>query len=320
MRVFNIKRLEGKGIQAFVANGGKQFRTYFQFAEAAGYPKAVGMDVVDAYKLKGRTVNVLAKGRHESGDRTIYVAETKQGDQFLIEDDGLEMLPTKPKPDADDTELNEAIEAMKKRMYQLGYKQGREDERSKNEWVTEIQTDYISTGTIDATKVHRFEFKTRKDIVRQAIDDVSLLAIRAEVEQGHSKEGNFTYRNQCTVPEFVIDKPKRTVVALAKGKYSGKVHARGIAKCAPDDVFNEQIGKAIALRRAYGLEVPYDYLDAPKPEGREEGDIVRFQFSLLEKPSEIRLITHEAVEAGVTAHTDSTVATRGVLVDDSGRY
>lgn len=55
--------------------------------------------------------------------------------------------------------------------------------------------------------------------------------------------------------EFVINEEKRTVVALIKGISSGDLYAKGIAKCNPSDVFNEHIGKAIALGRALGLDV-----------------------------------------------------------------
>lgn len=58
----------------------------------------------------------------------------------------------------------------------------------------------------------------------------------------------------CNV-EFVINEDKRTIVALMRSIESPKIYARGIAKCDPNDVFNEHIGKAIALGRALGLDV-----------------------------------------------------------------
>ena len=72
--------------------------------------------------------------------------------------------------------------------------------------------------------------------------------------------------------EFRVNRNKRTVVALSY--YKGRVHGRGIAKCAPDDVFNVHIGKAIALRRALGLEVPEEYVKAPQPTEPRVGDVV----------------------------------------------
>lgn len=57
-----------------------------------------------------------------------------------------------------------------------------------------------------------------------------------------------------TSVEFVVNENKRAVVALMRND-SRKLVAKGIAKCIPDDVFNADIGKAIALGRALGKDV-----------------------------------------------------------------
>jgi len=75
-------------------------------------------------------------------------------------------------------------------------------------------------------------------------------------------EGNFNvgkvvdkHHGHNTV-EFVVNPKKRTVVAILRFAYAGnRVVDKAIAKCAPDDVFNADIGKAIALGRALGLDV-----------------------------------------------------------------
>lgn len=74
--------------------------------------------------------------------------------------------------------------------------------------------------------------------------------------------------------DYVINREKRTVVALLRDISDGKVRLRGIAKCAPGDVFNSHIGRAISLRRALGLEVPAEYLNAPAPTEVRVGDVV----------------------------------------------
>ncbi|WP_332276256.1 hypothetical protein [Bacillus subtilis] len=76
--------------------------------------------------------------------------------------------------------------------------------------------------------------------------------------------------------DFIVNRNKRTVVALIKGEYTSEVFARGIAKAAPDDCFNVHIGKAVALRRALGLAVPDEYLNAPQPTEVRVGDIVQY--------------------------------------------
>lgn len=79
------------------------------------------------------------------------------------------------------------------------------------------------------------------------------------------------------VVEYVVNSEKRTVVARIVKTYDGrKIVSRGTAKCAPNDVFNAWIGKAIALRRALGLEVPGGYLSAPNPTEVRVGDVVDY--------------------------------------------
>lgn len=65
--------------------------------------------------------------------------------------------------------------------------------------------------------------------------------------------------------KFNINAEKRTVVALAIFMTSGRVVEKAIAKCAPDDVFNADIGKAIAVGRLFGLDVER-FVNAPKPD------------------------------------------------------
>ncbi|MCR8997954.1 hypothetical protein NW825_24090, partial [Brevibacillus laterosporus] len=75
--------------------------------------------------------------------------------------------------------------------------------------------------------------------------------------------------------DFIVNKEKRTVVCLLRGGVTPNEYARGIAKCSPDDCFNVHIGKAIALRRALGLDVPTEYLTAPQPAEPRVGDVVK---------------------------------------------
>jgi len=74
--------------------------------------------------------------------------------------------------------------------------------------------------------------------------------------------------------DFVVNTEKRTIVALCKGT-NGKVRERGIAKCDPSDVFNEHIGKAIALGRALSLDVS-EFEQAVQPNEVVVGQIVNF--------------------------------------------
>jgi hypothetical protein len=102
---------------------------------------------------------------------------------------------------------------------------------------------------------------TRDDIIEMTKRDVRNLEREQEVVFGR-------------YVEFKINREKRAVVALLRGKWSNRIFERGIAKCHPDDCFNAYIGRAIALRRALGLEVPEAYLNAPQPTEVKRGDIV----------------------------------------------
>ncbi|WP_395894865.1 hypothetical protein ACH2FV_19710 (plasmid) [Bacillus safensis subsp. safensis] len=75
--------------------------------------------------------------------------------------------------------------------------------------------------------------------------------------------------------EFIVNVEKRTVVVLRRSPGTTKIHSKGVAKCSPNDCFNAHIGKAIALLRALGLEVPYEFLNVPNPTEVRVGDVIR---------------------------------------------
>jgi hypothetical protein len=163
--------------------------------------------------------------------------------------------------------LKERVTALeqieKKRMYDEGYR------------------DYLN-GDLDeiienAVKEARKEVRqlTRDDIIEMAKRDIEALKTLEVSEGGYYYDlGNF-----ACFAEFIVNRKKRTVVALLRGYITKKVYARGIAKCHPDDCFNAHIGRAIALRRALGLEVPEAYLNAPQPTEVRVGDIVKWRDS-----------------------------------------
>jgi len=81
-------------------------------------------------------------------------------------------------------------------------------------------------------------------------------------ESGDRVIGNGLY---LITPEFIVNTEKRTVVVLIRLYGMKNVHSKAIAKAAPDDVFNADIGKAIALGRALGVDIPREFFDAPMP-------------------------------------------------------
>ncbi|WP_163530976.1 hypothetical protein [Halobacillus ihumii] len=106
----------------------------------------------------------------------------------------------------------------------------------------------------------------RKTVIEQAKDYVSNKIGFGEIAFGILR----------TKPEFIVNREKRTVVVLLRGFKSGIVRRRGVAKAAPEDVFNVHIGKAIALQKALGKVISYEFAYAPQPEEAEVGDVVRW--------------------------------------------
>jgi hypothetical protein len=157
---------------------------------------------------------------------------------------------------------------------------------------------------------------TRDDIIEMAKRDVTHLQRRMATHIVQT-EGNKWFQDYVTKAEFIVNREKRTVVALVRlndiFEESNKVVSRGIAKCHPDDCFNAYIGRAIALRRALGLEVPDEYLNAPQPTEVRVGDFVRALNSVFKvvDPS-------EKIEAfGRKIHPNSVIAKGSVIIDDS---
>ncbi|PRR87413.1 hypothetical protein [Bacillus atrophaeus] len=105
----------------------------------------------------------------------------------------------------------------------------------------------------------------RDEIVEQA---------KADVEKLANKYGYYYAYGRNTKAEFIVNCEKRTVVTILRWVADGQIVAKGIAKAAPDDCFNVHIGRAIALRRALGLAVPDEYLNAPQPTEVRVGDFI----------------------------------------------
>jgi len=140
--------------------------------------------------------------------------------------------------------VEDAMKALRIRSYKNGYDQGRFDAEIK-----------VAHGTYEKPDQQK-----RDEIVAQAKEDVEDLVIK-----------HFF----VTKADFIVNAAKRTVVALRKSLIDSRIIHRGIAKCSPNDCFNAHIGKAIALRRALGREVPSEYLNVPQPTDVRVGDVNR---------------------------------------------
>ena len=100
----------------------------------------------------------------------------------------------------------------------------------------------------------------RAAIIEKAKKFVETYSKVGKSDYNGNGEGNDFYRTWYFVVEFFIKENKVTCVATRTNEKGHRVtvdkHTSvGRAKCAPSDVFNEHIGKAIALGRALGLDV-----------------------------------------------------------------
>src|SRR5690625_4916707 len=191
--------------------------------------------------------------------------------------------------------VEKAVAALRRKAYEEGYVQGKFDQR-------------METAFEDVKRVVNEETaqERRDEIIERAKTDVE------ELKGGGMYD---IYPYACTA-EYIVNKDKRTVVVLMRGWWSGRVRARGIAKCAPNDCFNVHIGKAISLRRALGLEVPDEYLHAPQPTRVRKGDIVESTIHGKDHVFKVEVGSGEKPIAG-KPHADAIYVKRAKIIDDS---
>ncbi len=286
MKIEGLERLEGKGLKAKVKDTGGLFTTYHRFAKAIGYPDACNSDASDKIRDNmDATYDVLAKGRHEySRYGYVYVLESGEGERFLIRESSIVLINNEVNlRDMNYDELSkhvtEAIVELKLKAYEEGYEQGKFDQRMETAFdkVVEI-TNNIGAKVVETSqeKRDRIVEQAKKDIkeLREYINMANFIGEAYRVKSTQIINNENGLDAACNV-EFIVNKKKRTVVALMRGVKSKTLYVRGIAKAHPNDCFNVHIGKVIALRRALGLEVPDEYLNAPQPTEVRVGDVVR---------------------------------------------
>jgi hypothetical protein len=157
----------------------------------------------------------------------------------------------------------------------------------------------------------------RDQIVEKAKRDVT------DLEQDFFGKKKYQVNIYMCDVDFVVNREKRTVVSLMVYRVDGcaktTVITKGIAKCAPTDCFNAHIGKAIALRRALGLEVPAEYYNAPQPTEVRVGDVIKMINSLGNK----YVRTVRKLECSTVRYEESNGfdfadhVSSGTIIDDS---
>ena len=219
--------------------------------------RILDVDAIDfgsKYWNNGDVTEVVLK--YADGD--VYLKRTLShdfgatGDELLVFKEEFHAIE---KVSEDYPQLSDEIEELKRRVAELESKLAdKESPEIKFSVTADELAELVSKESPN---------ELRKRSIEKAKKFVEGTERKALNSNGNTK-GNGTYVERTTIPEYIINEDKRTVVVLAKGAIIPILYEKGIAKCAPDDVFNADIGKAIALGRAYGLDVS-EFEQAPQP-------------------------------------------------------
>ncbi|WP_392454838.1 hypothetical protein ACF3OH_12065 [Chryseomicrobium aureum] len=206
----------------------------------------------------------------------VYVTDY-DGDELFIKNEELKYLekiePKKTK--------NQRISALEKEVAELKKVVEVLSQPVKNMTI-EVDVKKLTESIAKATPKHS-NLPQSNNQKRAAIIEKAKLFVEARqaVRKGdeHNQDrvhGNSTAKHHWYETEFAIKNEKVTAVIywLEFGKKRAKKPTHiGRAKCHPHDVFNEHIGKAIALGRALGLDVS-EFEQAVQPDDVVVGMIV----------------------------------------------
>lgn len=204
----------------------------------------------------------ITKSKHD-GSKTLGRHTFEVDGRGFCDAEHIELVSPKPTKNQRLTSAEQAISSLEQKVEAM---QAEIDALKATQQAPKI------TAQSDATKIAeeiaaRLKVRTkltpneqRKAIIDEAkafVEDVT----KRMSQYGHGNKlgvhGEITtnVRGYVTKVEFVVNADKRTVVAIVRNLYGDYIREKAITKCAPGDVFNADIGKAIALGRALGLDV-----------------------------------------------------------------
>lgn len=175
-------------------------------------------------------------------------------------------------------------EALTTSIYKSGFKAGYDAAKDETPDIDEMANILINRYTDDELGELRFILdhegsqkpiesanEQRAELIQRAREFVNELFV-----EGHDGVGRVVWdEGGHKKVEFIVNKEKRTVVVLLNLAYVDSKNKRiGIAKCMPDEVFNADIGKAIALARALEIEIPQEFIYAVQPDEVVIGHII----------------------------------------------
>lgn len=224
----------------------------FKVGDKAVFNCNYSKDFVLGTKVKVIRVN------EDKGDKTIINVKSKKGFNALCFDHRLDKVENK----------NEIIKSLE-------------------ETITK-QLEEINELKLTVTKLREPSNLVKEELVKSnnELRAEVIAKAKAFVEENlsGSEFGNgvvdndktpLTIRTGTMKIRFVVNTNKRTIVALGTLYHTGFScdDYRGIAKCMPGEVFNEDIGKAIALGRVLELDVS-EFENCVQPDEKVIGQIV----------------------------------------------
>lgn len=130
------------------------------------------------------------------------------------------------------------------------------------QFVSEVQKESFAAGYVAGkSSIESVEEKTPNQQRAELI-----LKAKNLVEKFESKNRRF---------EWIITDRMIQILIFDR---NGMLMTFNRSRCAPTDVFNEWIGKAIALARALQLPVPIEFLKAVQPNQFAKGQVIHYQY------------------------------------------
>lgn len=213
---------------------------------------------------KVRVINANAS-KHSNGDEGVVVSITPIWGVVFIDVDvngvqqghyakDIELVSPKPTKNQRLTMLEQKVEAMQAEIDALKATQKSADIAKIVDGIAKMVAKEKKLTANEQASAN----KKRKAIIDEAkafVEDVQKRDYRVRSTPAITSFQKSVFFGQTDELVFHVNAEKRTVVAIIRTIRGKHVVHKGIAKCNPSDVFNADIGKAIALGRALGLDV-----------------------------------------------------------------
>ena len=157
----------------------------------------------------------------------------------------------------------------------------------------------------------------RADVIKRAQAFVADTLTAVGKTHAKKSEANYVSNQWLSRVDFVVNAEKHTVVAIVRVKHGDKILTKAVAKCAPGDVFNADIGKAIVLERAYGVKVPKDFYNAPQPESVVVGMVVEAKYGSRYETDPYKVVSIDGDELHDVPGEGFITADQAVIIDDT---